>query len=243
MAQQSYLTQNPTTAFGIQDPLTISSTQKLPLGAKARLADGRAFVYGKAGASDLAYGLMAMQAAPSANANDEVVAASAAVGDTSISVTFGGAVTANQYAGGYLWVNDDTGEGQVYTVTKHAAGTTGVTVYLGEAIRVAVTAGSGTVSAIVHPCQDLIIGAATAGAPVGVPLVTVTAAYYAWFQVSGPAPVLTSGTVVIGNPVILAASGAVAPNTETTFIAHVGTVLSVNATTEYSLINLAIPGF
>jgi hypothetical protein len=184
-----------------------------------------------------------MQAAPSANANDEVVAASAAIGDQTISVTFGAAVTANQYQGGFLWVNDDTGEGCMYNIKSHPAGTAGVIVTLVEPIRVAVTAGSGTVSAIVHPCKALIIGAATAGAPVGVPLVTVTAAYYAWFQVAGPAAVLGAGTLVIGNPVILAASGAVAPNTETTFIAHLGVVLAVNATTEYSLINLAIPGF
>lgn len=243
MGLQAKLVGNATTSMGLQDILTISSTQKLPLGTKVRLADGRAFVYGKAGASDLAYGKMAMQAAPSANFQDEVVAASAAVGDTSITVTFGGAVTANQYADGFLYVNDDTGEGQLYNIKSHLAGTASVVVNLNEAVRVAVTAAAGTVSGIVHPCKDLIIGAATAGAPVGVPLVTVTATYYAWFQVSGPAPVLTAGTVVIGNPVILGASGAVAPNTETTFIAHLGTVLQVAADTEYSLINLAIPGF
>jgi len=236
------MAQNMTMALGMQDIYTASTTQLLPLGSKVELADGRRFVYGKAGASDLAYGKLAMTRATNANHQDEVVAASAAVGDTSISVTFGEAVAANLFAGGYLHVNDDTGEGQLYTIVSHPAGTAGVIVQLGEKIRVAVTAGSGTVSAIKHPCQDLIISAATAGPPVGVPMVTIPASNYGWFQSKGVASVLVAGTLVIGQRCNQAAGGAVAPNAGD-ILPDCGVVLQVSATTEYALIGLDVLGF
>lgn len=240
--QHAALNQNMTMALGMQDIYTASSTLQVPLGTRVELADGRRFVYGKAGASALAYGKLAMTAATVANHQDEVVAASAAVGDTSISVTFGGAVTANQLAGGFLHINDDTGEGQLYTIVSHPAGTAGVIVQLGEKIRVAVTAGSGTASAIVHPCQDLIISAATAGAPVGVPMIEIPAANYGWFQTKGVASVLVAGTLVIGQRCNQAAGGAVAPNAGD-ILPDVGVVLQVSATTEYALIGLDVLGF
>lgn len=242
MAQQSSMEGPMRTALGVQDIYTVSATQKMPLGTKAQLSDGRAFVYGKAGAADLAYGLLAMTRATDANHQDEVVAATAAIGATSISVTFGAAVAANLFAGGYLNVNDDTGEGNLYTIVSHPAGTAGVIVQLGEKIRVAVTAAAGTVSAIKHPCADLIISAATAGAPVGVPMVTIPATNFGWFQVTGVASVLTAGVVVIGQSCVQAAGGAVAPNAGD-ILPPLGAVLQVSATTEYSLINLAVPGF
>jgi hypothetical protein len=62
--------------------------------------------------------------------------------------------------------------------------------------------------------------------------------------VKGPAAVLTAGTVVVGNPVsVMTTAGAVGPRAETDILSSVGTVIEVNVTTEYSLINLAIPGY
>ena len=229
-----------------QDIYKESSVQLEELGTLRILSDGRKFQYARAGATALAAGKVTQTAIPSANASDEVVAASAAVGDMSISVTFGGAVTADFYKDGLLWVNDDTGEGHLYRVRGHAAGTTAVIVYLKDPIRVAVTAGSGTVSLIQNP-QDLVLVYPTTGtgAPAGVPPIPVTANCYFWNQVAGPVPVLTDGTVVIGQHVRVsdAVAGAVEPldrdGTDENE-AEVGTVLAVNANTEYSLINLAI---
>jgi len=229
-----------------QDIYKESSVQLEELGTLRILSDGRKFQYARAGATALAAGKVTQTAIPSANASDEVVAASAAVGDMSISVTFGGAVTADFYKDGLLWVNDDTGEGHLYRVRGHAAGTTAVIVYLKDPIRVAVTAGSGTVSLIQNP-QDLVLVYPTSGtgAPAGIPPIPVTANCYFWNQVAGPVPVLTDGTVVIGQHVRVsdAVAGAVEPldrdGTDENE-AEVGTVLAVNANTEYSLINLAI---
>lgn len=209
------------------------------------LEDGRMFAYAQAGAADLAVGKMTEMAPPVATANDETVAASGVAGAMSVSVTFGASVTADFYKDGYLWFNDDTGEGYFYRVKGHAAGTTAVTVYLKDPIRLAYTAGATTVS-LKQNRQKLVIIAATtlAAAPAGVPSIPVTAGYYFWNQVKGPAVVLTAGTLVIGNVAsVMSVAGAVGPRAETDILTSVGTVMMVNANTEYSLINLAIPGY
>jgi hypothetical protein len=86
----------------------------------------------------------------------------------------------------------------------------------------------------------------------GVPPIAVTAAYYFWNQVKGPACVLTEGTLVAGKTVVPSTSvdGAVAPPALTAGTPNTGydqqicgTVITVNVTNEYSLINLAIPGY
>ena len=234
---------------GFAQPLYAqSSTQKEALG-EVRIEREGTFVYARAGAVDLSAGKVTQTAIPSANANDETVAADVAVGDMSISVTFGAARTADFYKDGYLWVNDDTGEGHMYPVTGHPAGTTAVIVDLGKPVRVAITAGSGTVSLIQNP-QDLVLVYPTTGtgAPAGIPPISVTAGYYFWNKVKGPTPVLTNGTVVIGQHVRVSdgVAGAVEPldrDGTAEDEAAIGTVLSVNTDTEYSLIMLAIRGY
>lgn len=209
------------------------------------LNDGRTYAYSLAGASALAAGKITQSAAPSANANKETLAADAAIGATSLSVTFGGAVTADFYKGGYIWANDDAGEATMYRVKGHPAGTTAVIVDLYEPVRVAMTAGATTVSAVQNRQSLVIVCPTTITAPfAGVPNIAVTAGYYFWNQVKGPCVVLTSGTVVIGNQVTVSgAIGAATPIAESEILTPFGTTMSVNATTEYSLINLAIPGY
>lgn len=222
-----------------------SATQLEELDTVRVLTDGRTYAYARAGASALAVGKITQMAVPSANANKEVLAADAAIGATSLSVTFGGAVTADFYKDGYIWANDDVGEGTMYRVKGHAAGTTAVIVNLYEPIRVAMTAGATTISAIQNR-QNLVVVCPTTltAALAGVPNIAVDINYYFWNQVKGPCVILTSGTVVIGNNVTVSgAIGAATPIAESEIYTSFGMVMSVNATTEYSLINLAIPGY
>lgn len=238
------MVQSPKMAIGNQGIYEISSTQKLPLGARVDLMDGRSYVYCKAGAADLAPGKLAQAVAPTEE--DQAVTVSAAVGDQFITVTFDGAAAANAWRGSILYVNDDTGEGQMFTVKDHLAGTTGVVVNVYEKVRTAITAGAGTISIVPNPYEGLIICPTTCTAMIiGVPNVTITAAYYGWVQVKGPCPVWGTGTLVVGGTVERSASvaGSVDPTTETTFGSALGQVMQVNATTEYSLVALAIPGF
>jgi hypothetical protein len=223
-----------------------SSRQLEELDTVRELADGRVFAYAQAGASDLAVGKLTKGAAPSANASDEVLAASAAAGAIEVSVTFGGAVTADFYKDGWLWINDDAGEGYAYRVKGHPAGTAAVAVSLKDPLRCAITAGASTVSLVQNRQKSVVVAPATlTGIPVGAPVIPVTAGYYFWNQVKGPCPVLTQGTIVIGNVVGPSAStpGAVAALATTDIIGPVGDVMAVNASTEYSLVNLAIPGY
>lgn len=220
-----------------------SATQKEALDTVMTLIDGRTFAYSQAGAVALAAGKLTSSAVVDTNAVN-IAVNTAVAGDTSLTVTFGGAVTADFFKDGYLWTNDDTGEGQFMGVKTHAAGTADVVIYLKDPVRVNFAADT-TVSLSVNRQKLVLIAATTLdNIPAGVPPIAVTANYYFWNQVKGPCPVLTAGTVVKGNAVgPLTTAGAIAPAATNDVIGHLGTVLCVNATTEYSLINLAIPGY
>ncbi|MFH2075551.1 MAG: hypothetical protein ABIJ57_09430 [Pseudomonadota bacterium] len=211
------------------------------------LEDGRMFAYARAGAVALAPGKLTISPVPSGNANNEALSAtqSAAIGATSVIVTFGGAVTADYYADGWFWVNDATGEGHLYRIKSHPAGTADVTLELKDSIRVALVASTSEWSAIANR-QNLVVLStfAQTGCIAGVPPIVVDINYYFWNQVKGPAPVLADGTLVIGDQCgQIAVAGAVTPLGANDVIGSVGTVMSVNVATEYALVNLAVPGY
>ena len=98
---------------------------------------------------------------------------------------------------------------------------------------------SSRITLIPDPRSGQIVQAATTtGATLGVTVVDMAASAYGWFAVSGPQAVLTSGTLVVGNHAVpLGAAGAVGPAAGDV-IQVIGTVMIVNVTTDYSLINL-----
>ena len=223
-----------------------SSVQLHDLDTVRYLSDGRAFAYAQAGAVALAAGKMTMGSTPDSDANDETLAASAAVGDLVLSVTFGSAITADFYKDGWIWPNDDAGEGSLYRVKSHAAGTTAVQMYLKDPVRVAMTAGATTISAIANRQAGILLGTynTITAHPAGVPPIAVTEGYYFWNQVKGPAVCLANGTNVIGNQVgMIGADGALTPLGTNDVIGALGFCMSVNTATEYGLFNLAIPGY
>lgn len=224
-----------------------SVIQKEELDTVRVMWDGRMYAYARAGATALGVGKMTQGPIPSGNANKETLYADVAIGGTVVYVTFGGAVTKDFYKGGYLWANDDAGEGTWYRIKGHPAGTTAVAVQLDDTCRIAMTAGATTISCIQNRQNLVVIADVTSvltSQPAGVPPIAVTEYYYFWNQVKGPCAVLTSGTVVIGNPVaMLTTDGAVGAMATDSILTSLGVVMSVNLTTEYSLINLAIPGY
>jgi hypothetical protein len=210
--------------------------------------DGRVFAYALAGSVALAVGKTNQAPVPDGNANNETLSAtqSAAIGATQITVTFGGAVTADYYKDGYIYATDAAGEGTMYRVKGHAAGTADVVVYLKDAVRVAWVASTTIWTAIANRQAYLIIGSApTITARVaGVAPITVTALYYFWNQVKGPCVCLLSGSVVLGDPVYpLTTAGALGPMANTGIMQPVGNVMSVDATTQYGVVNLCVPGY
>ncbi len=231
-----------------QDIYKQSATQMEELDTVRVLQDGRVFAYALAGTTALAAGKTNQAPVPDSNANNETLSAtqSAAIGATQVTVTFGGAVTADYYKDGYIYATDAAGEGHMYRVKGHAAGTADVTVYLKDAIRVAWVASTTIWTAIANRQAYLIIGSVpTITARVaGVAPMAITASYYFWNQVKGPATCLISGTAVLGDPLCpLGSAGALGPMANTGIMAPIANCMSVDATTQYGLVNLHVPGY
>ena len=238
-----------------------TSGKKHRLGTKMEFPDGRVFYYGKAGEAITA-GKVAMMKTPNADhIKDLAVAAAAAVGATQITVTNGGstAVTGSgKFTGdfatdgdlvdGYVFVNDAAGEGQVWQIRDHSTAATGATITIdfhdGDSVRTALTTSS-EVGIAVSPYSSIEVWDVNDidGIVVGVPTCDQTSGYYGWYQVKGPAAVLTNGTVVLGKNVMTGSTtdGSVdvmADDSSAEFL--IGGVMHVGATTEYSLVDLNI---
>ena len=228
--------------YGTVDPYAESSTQLFPLGSRL-LYGNTVYRYGKMGAAAVTAGKCVTHAASIAHHFDLTPTAGVAAGETAISVeTAGTDITLNQYANGYLYVNDAAGEGQMLRIKSNPAhdhsADPSIVITCYDDLATAITTSS-RITLIPDPNSALIGQAATTtGATMGVTIVDMTAAYYGWFAVSGPATVLTSGTLVVGNHAVpLGAVGAVGPAAGDV-IQVIGTVMIVNVTTDYSLINL-----
>ena len=179
------------------------------------------------------------------------VATTAAVGARTVTLTNATtAITANQYAGGYLWVDN---EGRAYKIKSHPAESTGsgsivITLEDDDTLRVALTAGTSTCGLRRNQYEDVVVNPTTpTGVPVGVTPLAVTADYYFWLQTWGPCPVLTNGTVIVGYMVSPGATTAgsvdVYPLNSVDASGQqpmVGVVSRVGATTEFSHVDLRI---
>lgn len=208
---------------------------------------GRKFVYCKAGAAELARGLLAVAPTVVANHINLSYATIPAVGDKVIYVTLGATLaTADQYKDGWLTVQDGTGQGRSYPIEGNlAADSAGTcTVYLKEAVdsvgvlaEVGVDLLAGNFNGTVISVTDQV------DMPVGVPLVTVPAAYYYWSQYCGPCSVLQDSTTpAIGTEITVSAAtaGAIGERDAAAEV-KVGVVgQQTSVSTEYQLVNLNI---
>lgn len=195
----------------------ISATQKEELGTLRVLADGRMFRYAKAGASALAAGKMGIAPAIAADVTNEACASAHAIGDYVVEETITAAVAAyaeNFFQGGFLQVNDATGEGHQYKIqssTAVAISGTSIALTLEDPIRVALVAATSEFTLAQSPWQGVTESTTEESLPVGVAPVAVTAAYYYWAQTHGPALVLVAGTPAVGTMMTLSATaGALA---------------------------------
>lgn len=236
------------------DPRAESSVQLFPLGTVLITDDG-VFRYTKNGAGAVTIGKLLQQAVSGADhIIDLAVAAAAAVGATSVTITNGGttAITADMFKDGYLLINDAAGEGAVYKIKSNAAAATGAScvITLVDPIEVALTTSSKV--GLRKNLYDSVVVCPTTltGVPVGwVNLSSFTASYYSWIKSKGIIAALTNGTVIVGKMVAPSetTAGAVdtypitlTEGTPNTYVPGdcpcVGQVMSVGATEEYSLI-------
>ena len=218
----------------------------IPLGSVLYYGD-RVFRYGLNGGVALTAGkLVQTIVGTKADHQDLAPTAAVAAGEYEISVeTAGTDLTLNQYAGGYLYVNDGAGEGQCLKIKSNPvhdhSSDPSVVITCHDALATAV-ATSSKVSLMSDPWSGLVVApAAETGAAMGVPVVDMAASAYGWFQTHGPAAVLTVGTIVLGHNVVRSATvaGGVAPATSD-ILDIVGTCMLVDGTTDYSLIKLNI---
>ena len=229
--------------YGTANPYAESATALFPLGSKMIYGNNVYRYVGIGGTAVTAGKLLQQPAVVSDHANMAATAAVAA-GETAISVETGGTdITLNQYAGGYLWVNDVNGEGQMLRVKSNPAhdhsADPSIVITCYDALATALTTNS-QLTLLADPSNDLIVApAAETGAIMGATVIDLTADYYGWAVMSGPAALLTVGTLVVGNAAVRSGgtAGGVAPATDNVLM-EIGDVMAVSANTEYSLINM-----
>jgi hypothetical protein len=190
----------PIQTFNIDAHGTDDSSD-LQLGAVGFDKFGNRYRWVKAGGSDLAAGKLAVAATQTAN-HENLTCAVASIGATAVTVTLGGtAATLNEYAEGYLVINDVTGEGTAYRISGHPAqsATTGnLTVQLADPITVALTTSS-QASLVKNLYADVVISATDqADKAVGIPNVVIAAGEYGWMQVAGVCAALADEAVTAG---------------------------------------------
>ena len=179
-----------------------SSTQQGNVGAERRLEDGRAFRYAYFAAAANPGLLVSTDISATSVVEIDGKCTAASAGATEVTITDSttlGSATADQYAGGYLHITDDAGEGHQYRIRGNtAASSNAVDFTLYDGIIVALTSAS-DVAITGYPYNN--VRGATAGTDYimsGVTVMSVTANYYAWVQTRGVATVLSDGAVAIG---------------------------------------------
>ena len=217
-----------------------SSTALHNIGELIHSNDGRAFRYCKVGATALVPGKLYQSPAEDTTNFQALTVTAPSAGATSIVTTTTVTLTVNQLAGGFLAITSaTTNAGQIMRIKGNTAATAAVTtISLDDPVPYAPT---GTVVIDMHPnpLNGVVVNPTTASsAPKGVALYKVTAAYFGWLQVSGPAVILSDGGSTVGTNVSASNATAGAVEAEVTAQAHVGIALTGVATTEYGLFDI-----
>jgi hypothetical protein len=190
-----------------QDIFTSSTTQQHQLGAVAQTADGRRFKYSQVGSVATVPARMYQSASQvAAHRNlapvlDVTNGSTLAVGSNKLTVTLGAtAVTANQYAGGFIVITAGAGAGQTLLISSHsaAAASSSLVLTLEDPINTTLLVGTSKVDLVPNGNIGAVVTPnGITGAVIGVPLAVFPALSYAWFQVQGLAPVIAGGGAAI----------------------------------------------
>jgi len=222
-----------------------SSAAMHTVGSYIETNDGRGFRYAKAGAVGFVVGRLYQSAAEDTTNQESLTCAVNSIGDTAVVTTTTVTLAANLLAGGFMTVISGTlGVGYTYKIKSNTAAAGAVVTFtLADPIQVATT-GTVIVDVSPNPYSGVIItpaGTATSAA-VGVSVYNGTALYYGWVQTHGPASVLCSTTITVGNSVTpINATTAGAATVATNGVkAPIGYALTGIATTDCGLVFLTI---
>jgi hypothetical protein len=236
-----------TTQLAPTDIWSYTSDKRFDLGGKGETPDGRTFRYVRAGGTAIVPGKLYQSAAEDATNWENIAVGINAIGATSITTT--GTITAAKdlFAGGWLVIADDAGEGYMYKIAGNTAATAAVcTITLEEPLVVATTAAT-TIDIIPNLCQKVEIWDSSNhdGAIIGVGVAPVTALYYGWVQCGGPATVLDNGGLTVGylavasNAIDGAVEVATGGSTEAQY--PIGQIILGSTDTEYGSVYLNLP--
>lgn len=244
MALTDYVpTSNASGTVAGQGILQESETATTPLGTKLTLNDGRVFVYCQAGEALAALEVAATPGYVSTEENLAITTASK--GDLELSITVGSTIasSANLYAGGYVIIDDDTGEGQILKIRSHPTFASAAIVFkMYDPLRVDLGADA-TVTLVKNPhkavIQQIASGGTELGVAIGVPLIIVQDAYFFWAQTRGICGVLNDANIAIGAPCM---RGSVAGSlaTHDSSFKDLGGAHHSGVDTEYSAVMLRI---
>ena len=241
-----------------QSVYEVVTTPRHVPGTKGVLPDGREFEYVRSQhATAIGKGKLVTYDPVAAAVDKLDVAAAAAIGDTSISVTVA-STSNNQYAGSYLSIEEGPGEAELYQITSHLLHATTTVFNLDRPLVVAVTTATNVTIVQDANAVKISAGVVAQAQPVevaaGVTLVSVgagdTTNQYFWVQKKGLATVLF-GTAVgaVGQPCYHgedAGSFQVvtmdhADTTDRTEIVNLGTIAALlPIDTEYHVVRLNI---
>ena len=186
-----------------------TSDQKQKLGTRAVLPDGRVFYYAENSGAAITTAGQLVDGIAAVGAHDgDLATAALAAGSLTVTTTTSLTVTKDQYKDGYLFINDNAAQGEVYRVKSNTAVASAagceITIDESDGIRTAFTT-STQFGLMYPPYKDIKLmdndGTMTTG-PLGVTTIAVTADYFCWIQTAGPAAVLSgAATFVVGDAV------------------------------------------
>lgn len=215
----------PATIEGKTDEIYKESSTKGPymLGTRMALPDGRVFRYAKNGASAITIGRVVGMAAPQTTLYKDCVESGSAARTTAswddgnhytyVATTASASTSlhifADRFDNGYLWVNDEAGEGQLLQIKSHGVSTSvattavKITMHDEDILTIALTTAS-QMGLVANPYQDVVIHTGTKGGgpALGVAPIAVTAAYYFWLQTWGPCPVMSGATASLAGEMV-----------------------------------------
>ena len=186
-----------------------TSDQQQKLGTRAVLPDGRVFYYSENSGAAITTAGQLVDGIAAVGAHDgDLATAALAAGSLTVTTTTSLTVTKDQYKDGYLFINDNAAQGEVYRVKSNTAVASAagceITIDESDGIRTAFTT-STQFGLMYPPYKDIKLmdndGTMTTG-PLGVTTIAVTADYFCWIQTAGPAAVLSgAATFVVGDAV------------------------------------------
>ena len=188
-----------------------SATKKEKLGALRIDELGRKFRYAKNGATDLLVGKMTASPVTDTDFFDKTGVA-ASIGDTEVTVTVvnpGTAYAEDYFADGMLVVRDKLRMYQI-EASQYIAATTQTTckLHLAQPLIEAITSSEET-DLVPSLWQAVVQNDAEECIPTGVPLISVTAAYYCWLQTGGMGICAVKGSPTVGSMLVTSATTGV----------------------------------